>query len=377
MARSFKNTSTIVPKPEDAIKAGVPENDIGVYCQQKYRLAFGITSWYNQLSTHTFKTEFVQLDVNDVNALLSLTDANGNVDTITDAEILELLSSLTKRIDTALSNFDNGVFIKLDSRSPKDALSLEFDDDNVKQSIVDEIKRLSKCNDDAKPTVATKEALSGLLIALAKTSRITTGKQAICLLGQSRRVREDLMGIHKLLQYGLSTCIVLRAWDDVLVEHPEREFRGFVCNNKLNALSQYDYLTCYESLVTKKDHLQQVVKSAFEKHFKQALSNHENYVIDFYVDNNDNVYIIELNSFESWTGGCLFSWSKDIDVIVNGPLEFRLVTKDAPKHEHWGMIPRPWQTFILTQFNVCLDDISIPKHNDTSKTSNQSTCIIA
>ena len=48
--------------------------------------------------------------------------------------------------------------------------------------------------------------------------------------------------------------------------------------------------------------------------------------MDFLYDD-DKVYIIELNPFYAQTGAALFSWKKDRDLFVNGPLEFRARTE--------------------------------------------------
>jgi len=57
------------------------------------------------------------------------------------------------------------------------------------------------------------------------------------------------------------------------------------------------------------------------------------------------VLVVELNSLESWTGACLFSWSKDFDRFLNGPFECRIVTE--PTNENFvGILPRNWEQAI-------------------------------
>lgn len=105
------------------------------------------------------------------------------------------------------------------------------------------------------------------------------------------------------------------------------EFRGFVYNNQLTALSQY-YSQCYfprlsgdrEKYLTK-------IKDFFE--IIQPKIPLSSYVIDFVIvtdsntnhnNNNDinsnaRVAVLELNPFNVATGACLFDWEKDEKVL--------------------------------------------------------------
>jgi hypothetical protein len=70
---------------------------------------------------------------------------------------------------------------------------------------------------------------------------VRNGREAVELLSRSSRIREDLM---KALEYSGSfpVSIILRAW------HPmeaHQEFRGFVYNRQLTALTQYCYYQCF------------------------------------------------------------------------------------------------------------------------------------
>lgn len=114
--------------------------------------------------------------------------------------------------------------------------------------------------------VTSQEALNGFMTALALASKVTSGKEAVALLCDSWRVREDLQSVRHFMQYGMKICLVVRHWNQVhpsflfsivfsrsnvfvlsfwnikmLAENPQREFRGFVCHNQLTALSQYDH----------------------------------------------------------------------------------------------------------------------------------------
>lgn len=78
-----------------------------------------------------------------------------------------------------------------------------------------------------------------------------------------------------------------------------------------------------------------------------------------------NVWVIEINPFVSnvgapqsslislnlstyqkdTTGASLFDWSRDAEVLKNGPFEFRLLTK-PPEHNYEGFISNEWRELL-------------------------------
>jgi hypothetical protein len=90
----------------------------------------------------------------------------------------------------------------------------------------------------------------------------------------------------------------------------------------MNAISQYNYLCCFEELLKNKEKIQNQILSFF-----QTLNiSQKNYIIDLHV-NDEEIKVIELNPFENATGTCLFSWKKDEEILKNGPFEFRVTEK--------------------------------------------------
>lgn len=164
---------------------------------------------------------------------------------------------------------------------------------------------------------------------------VSSGDEALSLLVHSRRVKEDLeQANHFVQQYkncGIEPCICVRKFEKELISHPELEFRAFVCKNKLTAISQYDYLSFYPLLKNNKDKICSLLCNFINSTVIPALSNsHETYICDLFVyPNFEKVSLIELNSFESWTGGCLFSWAENSEVLQNGPFEFRIVNEQV------------------------------------------------
>eukprot|EP01130_Rhizamoeba_saxonica_P004084 TRINITY_DN1680_c0_g1_i1.p1 TRINITY_DN1680_c0_g1~~TRINITY_DN1680_c0_g1_i1.p1 ORF type:complete len:221 (-),score=33.82 TRINITY_DN1680_c0_g1_i1:49-711(-) len=168
------------------------------------------------------------------------------------------------------------------------------------------------------------------------------GTRAIDLLSRSTRVREDLT---KILCFGLiedfECQLVIREWIDEVVDRPEYEFRGFVSEKKLNALSMYYCLAHSEELVQRKEEVQNIILDFFEK-IKHRIP-HSSYVIDFYIKANTSVLIIELNPFHIGAGPCLFSWKENREQFLHGPFEFRII-EEIPKD--FQIIPIRWKKYI-------------------------------
>jgi hypothetical protein len=64
---------------------------------------------------------------------------------------------------------------------------------------------------------------------------------------------------------------------------PDFEFRGFVYNNELHALSQYDYVSLYPHLRENRDRIQQRVLDFFHDKIRPNLLDYKNYVMDLFV----------------------------------------------------------------------------------------------
>lgn len=105
------------------------------------------------------------------------------------------------------------------------------------------------------------------------------------------------------------------------------EFRGFVTNGKLNALSQYNHLAFFPKLLELKQTIQEKILDFFNKNISDRLKDKfPQYIIDFALVGSDlsTIYIIELNPFLPSTDGALFSWQKERHLLENGPFEFRV-----------------------------------------------------
>jgi hypothetical protein len=146
---------------EEAKRAGVPEHLVGQFVQQKYRLAFGCAATVPLLGGITAESQFVVLSDEEADALTKPDGAQ------------EVLSALERRLDEAIAGVPDGVacgaFVKLDSRSPKDALVASTADAALCESVFERIRyhaKVAGIDNLAGRRLPAHCALNGLMGAL-------------------------------------------------------------------------------------------------------------------------------------------------------------------------------------------------------------------
>jgi hypothetical protein len=99
---------------------------------------------------------------------------------------------------------------------------------------------------------------------------------------------------------------------------PHREYRGFVCNNSLTAISQQQLYKVYESSHPDNPrHDAAIILHYFETVMKRDITFLANYTFDIAVLEDDTPYFIEMNCFgtEYAAGSALFGWEQDHDQL--------------------------------------------------------------
>jgi len=134
--------------------------------------------------------------------------------------------------------------------------------------------------------------------------RIRNAEQMMLLCKYSERIQQDLK------EFRASVKIILRKW-----EHLGTEFRCFVCNGQLNAVSGYGFNE--EIDLNKKNNLELFVNS---KEFIEIMTGipYSHAVIDCGINEEWKVKIIELNPFGKAASAAKFSWVVDKDILCNG-----------------------------------------------------------
>ena len=238
-----------------------------MYRRKAYQAHFGVETWYSPLQEHTFPTEHVTITYQEAQAIIkahqtcselrsskrdslspgsnemaafrsaglgavTYPDVLANVDGASRSALQNLASRLDK---TIARSFRHGCFAKLNTRSPKDVVIYDFGDTSVQACVDNALQRLS-------PEALKKRDEDAFATAFVKGSNRAmqshNGVQIMRIFVLSTRVAEDLT---KMVQFGervfngsegggagvrkvvSGASIVLREWQDSVVEHPEGE----------------------------------------------------------------------------------------------------------------------------------------------------------
>eukprot|EP01102_Stenamoeba_stenopodia_P013452 TRINITY_DN4369_c0_g1_i1.p1 TRINITY_DN4369_c0_g1~~TRINITY_DN4369_c0_g1_i1.p1 ORF type:complete len:361 (-),score=86.40 TRINITY_DN4369_c0_g1_i1:25-1107(-) len=313
---------------EDAVseetKKKIDDNQF-FFKRTKFIFDFALETWYPQLRDFTARTEFVHLGEQEMRIMH---DACLHRTLSEDGKAL--IEKFVSDIDSIIqTKFNGSAFVKLSTRSPKDALT-SVENTRFKQALMDELKHSDgSANED---TCAFVQACRNSL-------RVQSGREAIELLLMSSRIREDLQ---RALEFpnAFKLDIIIREW------HPMQasmEFRGFVYNHNLNAVSQYCYMQYFKDLPPRKASIEQQIKE-FHSTFKDLVPQ-QNYIVDFAITHDGSIQIVELNPFFQDTSACLFDWKVEEDrkTIQNGPFEFRIL--EQPVADPYGCLSPDWRVF--------------------------------
>ena len=103
--------------------------------------------------------------------------------------------------------------------------------------------------------------------------------------------------------------LVLRKWSNL---YPSMEFRCFVANHKIIAISQRHHSQYYAYLHKQKFEIKDAILAFYHDmiHCKYSMGDIQNYSFDCYVDNKRKVWLIDFNVWGSRTDSLLFTWEE-------------------------------------------------------------------
>ncbi|KAH3767205.1 cell division cycle protein 123-like [Pelomyxa schiedti] len=226
------------------------------------------------------------------------------------------LVDVVAKVQEAIMEFEGAAFVKLSTRSPKDA-ALQ----RPEYKII--LKHLLSKGDgsDNSDTIA-------VVTATRLAMKITNAEQAMQLLVNSERVYGDLMRALDHPKLVSQFSIIVREWVPMM---PHQEFRAFISGSNVTAISQYCYYQYWPDVAKNKAVIGRRICEFLQGTIIPAVKSLTNFVVDLQVLN-DRVRVIELNPFGPDTSGCLFNWSDRTDnsILHNGPFEIRVVDKILP-----------------------------------------------
>lgn len=324
--------------------------------------------WVDSVREFTFRTWTVDLAYSEADAMVQHYQHTYNHRAALTPQQEEAMISLTKKLEDAIAPIiqqgGEGAFVRLSSRSPKDAVLMPGEaTDRMMKVLTDDLKQEGHF-------VSHNREFCALMKVGTESLKVRNAKQALDLLLNSERVFIDLMLALDFPKV-YSMKLIIREWEHL---DYHMEFRGFVHNNSLNALCQYDSFCYFEEL--QDPQMQEMIVSRVQELFEVVKKDipFENYVIDFGVMP-DKVIIVELNSWNSGTGSAMFSWVSDISVLENGPFEFRVNKAPTPDSIFQSHVAPEWMDLIkrARPYALPADDTT---HVTPSAASRMSWCIL-
>ncbi|KAJ2581773.1 hypothetical protein GGH95_001898, partial [Coemansia sp. RSA 1836] len=190
----------------------------------------------------------------------------------------------------------------------------EADDEEEKPAIIDikstsaEIRRrIEKLDGKVMPRMCWSAPKDASWMAMGNSLECRNPSDIYVLLKSSDKISGDLINGRYIPKDELGEIepeLVLRQWSNLV---PSMEFRCFVKNKRLVAMSQIDY-EYYEFLEDMRDEIATKLHALFDAHVRDKFPS-DCYCYDAYVAQTvDRVYVID---FEPWTpsvDSCLFEW---------------------------------------------------------------------
>ncbi|XP_075868254.1 translation initiation factor eIF2 assembly protein isoform X3 [Nelusetta ayraudi] len=229
--------------------------------------------WYPIFKKHTIKSEHntQQTHSNNINSDAE-EDIQWSDDETTNTVTAPEFPEFTSKVLEAINALGGSVFPKLNWSAPRDANWIALNSSLQCQSLSD-------------------------IFLLFKSSDFITHD-----LTQPFLVCSDQDSPDPVINYEL----VLRKWSELI---PGGEFRCFVKENKLIAISQRDYTQYYQHILKQEEQLCQAVQDFFSQHVQYKFPD-EDFVFDVYRDSQGKVWLIDLNPFGEVTDSLLFSWEE-------------------------------------------------------------------
>jgi len=318
-----------------------------ISCSRVYAAAMEAEAWFEAnaerwlepLGERTIPSVLVPLSEVQARALLQFGDGG-------DEGVASVAMALTTAIRAVAPS---GAFVKLSSRSPKDA--------TIANSAMRRIYS-EACASGEVDVLNPASIMRGLLRSSVLALRVRNGEEAVALLAASHRVREDIElaltreGGWEGGDTSTPLSLMIRPWIDAM--EPHTEFRGVVVGHRLRAVTQY-FSECYfDELQTqeRKDELKLKIAECFHEvaPLLQSSLPSGNYIIDFAVLSDERVLVIELNPYAVSTGVGLFQWHRDQQAVFEADdladfelrVQDRRMTKGLLKHA----VMDAWREFI-------------------------------
>lgn len=318
---------------------------------------FDLDQWYPIMEPITFKTYFIPLKLEQAEAITQYYSTyylGKEGFTIAHTRILEDLESQIDNLFTTTPLLrEKGAFLRLCGRSPKDGEPYDperfYEEYRSNLHYLVEEKHLDPTEGNTK------------IWAIAKTHWLVVrnAKDCLSLLLSSKKVYTDLSDWQN---FGGKEQLCFREWDKDLDD--DNEFRGFVYENKLTAITQYDHFGRFDDIIKARDKIEKMIHQFWETEVKHRMKV-DCYIVDFgYVNN--KMILIEVSPFLRTTGAGCLSWDYDAHELRYGSGKLKVASKSNPNADHLA-------SSFETQWEDSTDykDNFIKSDNENSKSENK------
>jgi hypothetical protein len=305
------------------------ENDLSV-SRKLEDVNFLVEDWYETLKKYTAKTEFLGLTQVEASSIIRFyqtrylrhTGKFGEEDA-------RVIRTLEKKIDSFISKHYKGqnFFIRFSMRSPKDGYSYRLSNPREEFQKIFCMLKGNSVLENSNPEYLANLRLRTYHKCLDSLLKCSSAKDVLNLVLSSERVFHDLRLTIECSEKNLKnenlkfkSTMCFRTWNKYL--DSEREFRCFVKDNNMTAISQYNNYILIEEF---KDQevvfkIRDQIFNFWKQEIKPILSYLKDYVIDVAVLTNDQLYVVELNPYEKSTGPSLFHWEYDRNILYGSEL---------------------------------------------------------
>jgi hypothetical protein len=210
-AASDAFASPLLLSDEEIAALGVKSGEAELYRRMVYQDSFSLSSWYDQLATHTFESIFISLTNEEVVLLLQLHHSKEPPQ--------KQLQLLEQKMDKAIAALGGKVFVKLNTRSPKDVPIYDFENVQLQNLIRRNLLQIDIKKIDGLDL--QNREVSAFVAASTQILAVSSGKAAIELLLKSQRVSEDLAKMKRFhsIKTPPVSKIVLRKWNAKCVRY--------------------------------------------------------------------------------------------------------------------------------------------------------------
>ena len=222
-------------------------------------------AYYDQIEEFTFKSVILPMTIDDTKALMDaytkfMDGTDKDVDlSVVDAKIDEGIRLIREKA----KNKECKVFVRLSSRSPKDAI---YHLESFPSLIQEKLSGFENGREDL------YSKLHAFYMASTEIMAVSSGREATDLMRRSDRIQGDM---EEAIKNSEPMNLIIREFVNFPVKN---ELRGFVHKGVFTALTQYNNLAYFPEHIESKAEVEEKVKS-FVKVFIKAMES----VLDSFV----------------------------------------------------------------------------------------------